>query len=73
MKTFTSLLIVAAAAAFLVLPFSFEFTGALVFVGGLVGLLVADYARPKRLRLASAVTPLPALVSRRASTFPLAA
>lgn len=50
MKTLPSLFLLAAFVAFLVLPLSFEFTGAMLFVAGLAALLVAEYTPRTRLR-----------------------
>lgn len=72
MKNLRSIVLLAAVAAFLVLPLSFEFTGAMLFVAGLITLLVGEYAAPRKLRtLPLAATP--AATTRGVSTLRLAA
>jgi hypothetical protein len=66
MKTLSALALIAAFIALAVFPFVFEITASLGFAGGLIALVMSDYARSSRLvRLpAAAALALPARTER---------
>lgn len=74
MNNLRSFVLLAAVAAFVLLPFSFEFTGAMLFVAALAGFLILDYTRPSRIRrLAVAPSPQDAFARGSSAALRLAA